>query len=158
MTVWNLPGQETIFTHESIVSIFRDSMQSYISLTTLVASLDFSGPLTAPLYIRLMLKTACDMVLVFQQLFWTTTRRNRLGLPELEMQLKMYKESNVRQSVHRHVDGSMGVLDVIRAFKVKEIQEILGNAVNTGQRVVLEGLKKKGVTNGDGVPLAELPA
>ena len=159
MIVWNLPGQEAIFTHESIVSIFRESIQDYISLTALAAALDFAGPLTAPLYIRLMLKMACDLVLVFQQLFWTTTRQNMLRVSTLKRQLKMYQESNVRQSVHRLVDGSMGVLvDVIRAFQVREIQEIVERAVNSGQALVLEELKKKGITDGDGNPLAELPA
>jgi hypothetical protein len=158
MTVWNLPGQETIFTRENITDIFRDSIQSYISLTNIAAIFDFTGPLTAPLYIRLTLKMAADLILVFQQLFWTSTRQKALRMSALYRQLWQYRESNVRETVHRLVDGSIGAFDIVRAFQISQIQGILRRVVEGGQGSVLEELRRQGATNGDGIPLVELPA
>jgi len=130
--VWNIPGQDVLFIKEDIYERFRDSVQSHIWRTAIAATLDIAGPMTAPVYIRLALKMACDLALIFQSLFWATTRTKYLREEDLKTQLDQYKTSNVRDVVHRLIDGSLGALNVVTAFQESKIKEILGDVVQNG--------------------------
>jgi hypothetical protein len=157
MTVWNLPGQSILFTKDFIVQSFREAAQSYITRTDVAASFDLLGPLTAPLYIRLTLKVTCDLILIFQQLFWATPRRRILTKLDLEAQLRSYKESRVRQRIHQLVDGSVGAFDIITSSQPEKLKQVIGDVVESGHVLVLEELRGKCAAEGGGMPLAELP-
>lgn len=161
--VWNIPGQDVLFVKDDIIERFRDSVQSHIWQTNLAATFDFSGPTTAAVYIRLTLKMACDLVLIFQALFWATTRTKFLREQDLNMQLDQYKTSNVRDMVHRLIDGSIGALNVIKAYQEGKIKEILDDVVQNGalhlreQRETTKEKRDKVAKTSMIGPLSELP-
>ncbi|KAH0555820.1 hypothetical protein GP486_006230 [Trichoglossum hirsutum] len=157
MAIWNLPGQSILFTKDFIVQSFREAAQSYITRTDVAASFDLLGPLTAPLYIRLTLKVTCDLILIFQQLFWATPRKRILTKPDLDSQLRSYKGSRVRQRIHQLVDGSVGAFDIITSFQPEKLKQVIGNVVESGHVLVLEELRGKCAAEGREMPLAELP-
>ena len=157
LTTWNLPGQSTVFTNQYVDNSFRRASQSRNVLTGIVATLDFTGPLTAPIYVRLVLKMAVDLILIFQLLFWhlRIKRQKVLTKDDLDQQLTKYKNSEIRTTVHGMIDGSVGALSFITAFSVSSVREILGRTVDNGQVLVREELRTTSGPN-DGLPLAEL--
>jgi len=161
--VWNIPGQDVLFLKEDITERFRDAVQSHIWRTNFVAAFDLSGPATAAMYIRLTLKMACDLVLIFQTLFWASMKTKFLREEDLEMQLDQYKMSNVRDMVHRLIDGSIRTFDVLKAYQESKIREILGAVVQNGALQLREQQEKSNgkrdviVRTSAMEPLSELP-
>jgi hypothetical protein len=162
--VWNIPGQDVLFIKGDIIERFRESVQSHIWRTAIVATFDIAGPTTAAVYIRLTLKMACDLILIFQTLFWATTRTKFLREDDLKAQLDQYKASNIRDVVHRLVEGSLGTLNVVKAFQENKIKEILGDVVQNGAlhlEQLREAMKEKRETvvkTSTIASLTELPA
>jgi len=164
--VWNIRGQEVLFVRENIIDNFRDAIQSGRTRTNVLASMDVAGPLTAAVYVRLCLKMACDLVLIFQQLFWTTTCAKFLREDDLRITLEQYKTSKVKETVHKLVDGSINTVDFISAFSIDRIREIIQDVVQNGV-LQLKEIDKKLLeirqggkmpdSSYDTVPLAELP-
>jgi hypothetical protein len=83
---------------------------------------------------------------------------------DLKAQLDQYKASNVRDVVHRLVDGSLGTLNVVKAFQENKIKEILGDVVQNGAlhlEQLREAMKEKRETvvkTSTIASLTELPA
>ncbi|KAF8244432.1 hypothetical protein K440DRAFT_663467 [Wilcoxina mikolae CBS 423.85] len=157
LTIWNIPGQSLVFTNQYVDNSFRKASQSRNVLTGIVATLDFTGPLTAPIYVRLALKMAVDLILIFQLLFWhlRIKRQKALWKGDLDQQLAKYKNSEIRTTVHGMIDGSVGALSFVTAFSVSSVREILGRTVEHGQKLVREEIRRSAGPN-DGLPLSEL--
>ena len=79
------------------------------------------------------------------------------------MQLDQYKTSNVRGMVHRLIDGSIGALNVIKAYQEGKIKEILDDVVQNGalhlreQQETAKERRDKVVKTSTIGPLSELP-
>jgi hypothetical protein len=101
-----------------------------------------AGPLTAALYVRICLKMACDLTLIFQQ---------------LTMMTRWLSDND------QLVDGNLGALDLRTAFDLKCVSDILRDVVQTGARELEEELSpnrpnmERVRTDSFGSPLAELP-
>jgi hypothetical protein len=157
MAVWNLPGQSSLFTKDHIKASFREATQSYTVNTGIVATFDISGPVTAPLYVRLATKIACDLIMIFQQLFWATPRNAILTQRELGQQLQKYRASRVRQTIHIMVDGSIGIVDYVTAYQPDKVVDVIAKVVDAAQLIVAQEVLSKDNLNLDEVPLPELP-
>lgn len=159
--VWNVHGLDRLLIREDIVDRFKDAIHSDGLLIKMLAFTQPAGPLTAALYVRICLKMACDLMLIFQQLTMTTTRW--LNDNDLSKQLEQYKASRVKQTVHQLVDGKLGALDLRTAFDLKCVSDILRDVVQTGARELEGELSpnrpnlERVRTDGVGFPLAELP-
>jgi hypothetical protein len=158
MAVWNLPGQSSLFTKDYIRDTFREATQSYSLGTDIAATLDLSGPLTAPLYVRLATKITCDLIMIFQQLFWATPRKYILTRRDLQHQLDIFRKSQVRCTIHTLVDGYIGIADYITAYQSDKIIEVIGKVVDASHILVADELRSKEKLDVDEVPLPELPA
>jgi len=157
MAVWNLPGQSSLFTKDYIIESFREATQSYITITGIAATLDLSGPLTAPLYVRLATKITCDLIMIFQQLFWATPRKHILTRKDLQWQLDIFQQSKIRRTIHALVDGYIGATAYITAYQPEKINEIIGKVVDASHILIAEELRSKEKLDVDEVPLPELP-
>lgn len=157
MAVWNLPGQSSLFTRDYIRESFREATQSYIVSTDIVATLDIAGPLTAPLYVRLATKITCDLIMIFQQLFWATPRKHILTRKDLQRQLDIYQQSKIRRTIHTLVDGSIGIAAYITVYQPDKIIDIIGKVVDASHILIANELRSKGKLDLDEVPLPELP-
>lgn len=157
MAVWNLPGQSSLFTKDYIRYRFREATQSYIVSTDVAATLDLSGPLTAPLYVRLATKITCDLIMIFQQLFWATPRKHVLTRRDLQRQLDIFRQSKIRRTIHTLVDGYIGVTAYITAYQPNKIVEVIGKVVDASHILVADELRSKEKLEVDEVPLPELP-
>jgi len=158
MAVWNLPGQSSLFTKDYIRDSFRDATQSYILSTDIAATFDLlSGPLTAPLYVRLATKITCDLIMIFQQLFWATPRKHILTRRDLQRQLDIFRQSRIRRTIHTLVDGYIGIAAYITAYQPDKIIEIIGKVVDASRILVADELRSKENLDVDEVPLPELP-
>lgn len=156
MTVWNLPGQSILFTKDFVQQSFREASQSYITVTTVGALIDIVGFLDAPLYVTLAVKIACDLIMIFQQLFWATPRRQKLSSKDLERELKCYKNSSVRASIHRLVEGH---INYVNSCSVQKLVAVLGKVVEDGHRLVHNEASKshKDLVSIEEPPFPELP-
>jgi hypothetical protein len=163
--VWNIHGQEVLFVREDIIDCFRDSIQRDGHLAKIVAFSVPLGPLEAALYVRLCLKMACDLVLIFQRLFWAATRTKFLRENELRAALDWYKTGRLRSTVHKLIDGSLGAFDIVAALDLKKVTNILDDAVQVGAHALQEEqempppIRHTGsdlVSDRRGLPLAEL--
>ena len=157
MVIWNLPGQSVLFTKDYITRSFREATQSYTTRVSAASIIDLVGPLTAPLYVRLTIKLICDLIIIFQQLFWATPRRQLLTRNDLEDQLVTYRNSPVRQSIHKLVDGSVGITDLVTSFSPTKLKQIVGEVVSAGHVLISEELRSSGTGETSEIPLAELP-
>jgi hypothetical protein len=159
--VWNVQGLDRLLINEDVIDRFKDAIHSDGLLIKMLAFTTPAGPLTAALYVRICLKMACDLMLIFQQL--TTTTR-WLGDDDLRQQLEQYKASRVKQTVHQLVDGKLGALDLRTAFDLKCVGDILRDVVQTGARELERELSPKPRnlervrTDSDRFPVAELPS
>jgi hypothetical protein len=157
MAVWNLPGQSVLFTKDYIQERFREATQRYKLSTDIAASLDITGPVTVPLYVGLGTKIACDLIMIFQQLFWATPRKHILTRTDLERQLAIYRESKIRTTIHKLVDGYIKLPDYVTAYKPAKVIEIIGKVVEDSHKIIAEELRSKEQLDVDEVPLPELP-
>jgi hypothetical protein len=160
--IWNIHGLDRLLVNEDAIDRFKDAIHSDGLLIKMLAFTTPAGPLTAALYVRICLKMACDLMLIFQQLATATTARP-LTDDRLRQQLERYKASRVKQTVHQLVDGKLGALDLKTAFDLKCVSDILCDVVQTGARE-LEGElhpKRQNIermrTDNVGLPIAELP-
>jgi hypothetical protein len=158
MTIWNLPGQSSLFTKDFIKRQFREATQRYLSQADIAATFDILGPVTAPLYIKLAIKITCDMIMIFQQLFWATPRRYILTRQDLEQQLNAFRGSEIRKTIHTLVDGNMAGLDYITSYRIDSILNTIKEVVNSGQRLVADKLHTEQNVDVDEISLPELPA
>lgn len=157
MVIWNLPGQSVLFTKDYITRSFREATQSYTTRASAASIIDLVGPLTAPLYVRLTIKLICDLIIIFQQLFWATPRRQLLTRNDLEDQLVIYRNSSVRQSIHKLVDGSVGITDLVTSFSPTKLKQIVEEVVSAGHVLISEELRSSDTGETSEIPLAELP-
>ncbi|KAF2676225.1 hypothetical protein K458DRAFT_351997 [Lentithecium fluviatile CBS 122367] len=159
LTVWNLPGQTVLFTQDYVQNMFHEASQSYITFTTAVAAITPFGFLDAPRFIKLGIQIACDLIMMFQQLFWATPRRQKLSFGDLRRELDLYKDSGIRESIHRMVEGAVNYGN---SFSVKKCVGVIRVVVNDGCKILhSEAVKshKRGVVAAyEEPPFAELPA
>ncbi|ORX94108.1 hypothetical protein BCR34DRAFT_550496 [Clohesyomyces aquaticus] len=157
-TVWNLPGQSLLFTKDEIQQMFLDASQSSIRRTSLAASLGPLGPLDSPRYVKVGIQVACDLILIFQQLFWATPRRQKLNRGDLRRELDLYKESRIRDALHALVEGMVGYGN---SFSTNKLIEIIGKVVEDGCRILhgeMTSSRRGGnVGSLEEPPFAELP-
>jgi hypothetical protein len=163
--VWNIHGQEALFVREDIIDCFRDAIQSEGHMTKVVAFTVPLGPLEAALYVRMCLKMACDLILIFQQLFWTSTSTKFLRENDLRRVLVSYKTGQLRTTMHHLIDGSLAAFDIVAALDLHQVMGILTETVQTGARALreeqdlLRKAKQRGsdtIVEKKGMPLAEL--
>jgi hypothetical protein len=158
--VWNVRGLDRLLLQEDIIDRFKDAIHSDGLLIKMLAFTQPAGPLTAALYVRICLKMACDLMLIFQYL---TAKTRWLSENDLRRQLERYKTSRVKQTVHQLVDGKLGALDLRTAFDLKCVSDILRDVVQTGARELEGELSPNGPniervrTESGGLPLPELP-
>jgi hypothetical protein len=159
LTVWNLPGQTILFTQDYVQTMFHEASQSYIRFTNAVAAITPFGFLDAPRFIKLGLQIACDLIMIFQQLFWATPRRQKLSFGDLQRELNLYKDSGIRDSIHRMVEGAVNYGN---SFSAKKSIEVIRVVVNDGCKILhseaMKSHKRGEVAGFDEPPFAELPA
>ncbi|KAF2007591.1 hypothetical protein P154DRAFT_517259 [Amniculicola lignicola CBS 123094] len=157
-TVWNLPGQSVLFTKSHVQQMFREASQTYIGRMNIGALLDLLGFIDALLYIKVGIKIACDLIMIFQQLFWATPRRQKLSYTDLERELGLYKASEIRDSIHTLVDG---YVTTGNCFSTQRVIQTIGGVVERGcgilHNVTVRTHKKETVGSLDEPPFAELP-
>ncbi|KAF2269244.1 hypothetical protein CC78DRAFT_529466 [Lojkania enalia] len=158
LTVWNLPGQSVLFTKDYVQQMFREASQSYIRRTNIAAAIDPLGPLDAPRYIKVGIQMACDLIMIFQQLFWATPRRQKLSFSDLRRELELYRESRIRETIHRGVEGEVNLGS---AFSVKKLVRVVRVVVEDGCGIAhseaVKNHKPGEVASLDEPPFAELP-
>lgn len=159
LMVWNLPGQSVLFAKDYIQTMFYEASQSYITAVKLSAVFDILGFLDAPRYIKFALQIACDLIMIFQQLFWATPRRHKLSRGDLRRELDNYRRSGIRDTIHRMVDGEVHFGN---SFQWKKLVGIIRVVVNDGSRILhaetVRSHKRGEVVSFDEPPFAELPA
>lgn len=113
--------------------MFREASQNYIRRTEIRAAVTPLGFLDAPHYIKLGIQTACDLIMIFQQLFWATPRRQKLSRGDLRRELEQYKESRIRESIHRLVEGEVNLGN---CYNEKKLVKVIRVVVDDGCKIL----------------------
>lgn len=139
--------------------MFREASQSYIRRTNLAAAVAPLGALDAPRFIKVGIQIVCDLIMIFQQLFWATPRRQKLSYGDLRRELDLYKGSGIRESIHRLVEGAVNYGS---SFSVKKLVGVIRVVVDDGCKILhseaVRSHKREEVRSFDEPPFAELPA
>ncbi|KAH8669674.1 hypothetical protein BGZ60DRAFT_528146 [Tricladium varicosporioides] len=114
---------------------------------------DTVGPLNGPHYIRVYLRWAADINMLFEILFWMLKEprpsqnarfrggaaRMALTPEELASVMKQFGNSRMRSIAHTHISGRVGNFDLSMPFRRQELREVLHMAVYTGRA---EGIRE----------------
>ncbi|KAK6329631.1 hypothetical protein TWF730_006179 [Orbilia blumenaviensis] len=133
LNAWNLRDDNQILQRETMQTRFRQAIHDEkhpnekMVLTTLA---DFTGPLTAPHYLRWYIIWAADLILIFEKLFWNLKSGEAKVLTDdmVTNVLAEFRLSETRKNIYSLVKGEIGG-DIAKASRSSTVDNLLRRIV-----------------------------
>ncbi|KAK6853685.1 hypothetical protein PG995_010497 [Apiospora arundinis] len=127
-----------VFFAECIASVSMVASIGSFGLPFFLIPMTMNVPLVVPAAERLILMLACDLILIFSRSFKEATAKC-LAQPEiadLVQAASSYK--NVCKEVHSHIATKMPKRNVLKFFRVAEVEEMLRNTIQDFKMKVMK--------------------